>query len=123
MAAAAAWNFWRATRPVTIAGRAPSASICGPAAGAALPPATRAATGCLLGCRPPGDARGDNDKKFGPATFWRNGGKGVWRNKSWPGARPLFGLDRLAARPDAIVLLAEGEKAAASVEDGPLADI
>src|SRR5262245_49394141 len=35
--------------------------------------------------------------------------------------RPLFGLDRLAAHPDAIVLLIEGEKAANAVERGPLA--
>jgi hypothetical protein len=62
------------------------------------------------------------EKEIRPSTFWRNGiGKGSWKLQTWPGKRPLFGLDRLAARPDAIVLLAEGEKAAASVDDGPLA--
>lgn len=38
-------------------------------------------------------------------------GKMVWRWKSFPAPRPLYGLDRLAkAKPDAPVLLAEGEK-------------
>jgi hypothetical protein len=69
------------------------------------------------------DARNGTDKEFRPATFWRNGtGEGTWRIKAWPSKRPLFGLDRLAAHPDAIVLLTEGEKAAAAVESGPLAD-
>ena len=30
----------------------------------------------------------------------------------WPAPRPLYGLDRLAAAPEAVVLLAEGEKSA-----------
>ncbi len=34
---------------------------------------------------------------------------------------PLFGLDRLAAHPDAMVLLTEGEKAAEAIERGPSA--
>jgi hypothetical protein len=81
------------------------------------------ADGQLLGYVLRWDARDEVDKEFRPATFWRNEvGKGIWRNRIWPGARPLFGLDRLAARPAAIVLLAEGEKAADAIEDGPLAD-
>ena len=41
-------------------------------------------------------------------------GSGVqkWRCKAIPSGRPLYGLDRLAARPNAPVLVAEGEKAA-----------
>lgn len=35
-----------------------------------------------------------------------------WQRKAPPEPRPLYGLDRLAARPDAPVLLCEGEKAA-----------
>ena len=35
-----------------------------------------------------------------------------WRSKGFPDPRPLFGLDRLAARPDALVIIVEGEKAA-----------
>ncbi len=35
-----------------------------------------------------------------------------WHCKAPPTPRPLYGLDRLAARPDAPVLLCEGEKAA-----------
>jgi hypothetical protein len=67
---------------------------------------------------------GDGDQKeIRPATFWKNGkGKGAWACRSWPGARPLFGLDRLASKPDAIVLLVEGEKAAEAVERGPFAE-
>jgi putative DNA primase/helicase len=36
----------------------------------------------------------------------------AWRWKAPPAPRPLYGLDRLRARPDAGVLIAEGEKAA-----------
>jgi hypothetical protein len=53
-------------------------------------------------------------KEFRPLTLWRHTGTGArnWRWKSWAAPRPLYGLDRLAARPEAPVLLAEGEKAA-----------
>lgn len=39
-------------------------------------------------------------------------GPGGWRWKAPPSPRPLYGLDRLAARPGAPVLVVEGEKAA-----------
>lgn len=39
-------------------------------------------------------------------------GKREWHWLSFPKPRPLYGLDRLAARPDAVVLLVEGEKCA-----------
>lgn len=48
-------------------------------------------------------------KIFIPLTYWPDG---VWRWEGCPAPRPLYGLDRLAARPQAPVLLAEGEKAA-----------
>jgi DNA primase len=35
-----------------------------------------------------------------------------WQWKAVPAPRPLYGLDQLAASPDAQVLIAEGEKAA-----------
>jgi hypothetical protein len=40
------------------------------------------------------------------------GGQREWRRKGFSGPRPLYGLDRLAARPDAPVLVVEGEKTA-----------
>jgi ABC-type uncharacterized transport system permease subunit len=46
-------------------------------------------------------------KQFIPLTFWADG----WKAKAPPEPRPLYGLDRLAARPAAPVLLCEGEKA------------
>jgi putative DNA primase/helicase len=83
----------------------------------------RAADGGLLGYVLRWDARDGRRKEFWPATYWRDANnKGSWRFKAWPSPRPLFGLDRLAAYPDAIVLLTEGEKAAEAVEHGPLAD-
>lgn len=55
----------------------------------------------------------DGSKEFTPLTFWQHPKKGqAWRFKSWPPPRPLYGLDRLAARPEAPVVICEGEKAA-----------
>lgn len=53
-------------------------------------------------------------KQFRPLTCWRSikGGKPVWRWEAWPAPRPLYGLDRLAAKPSAMVVICEGEKAA-----------
>lgn len=52
-------------------------------------------------------------KSFRPLTFCEEpGGRREWRCKGFPEPRPLYGLDRLAARPDAPVLVVEGEKAA-----------
>ena len=52
-------------------------------------------------------------KKILPATFCEGPtGARQWRWKQFPSPRPLYGLDRLAARPDAMVLIVEGEKAA-----------
>jgi putative DNA primase/helicase len=39
-----------------------------------------------------------------------------WRWQGLPRPRPLYGLDRLAGRPDAPVIVCEGEKAADSAE-------
>ena len=40
------------------------------------------------------------------------GGKLEWRWERWPPKRPLYGLQRLAERPCAAVVVCEGEKAA-----------
>jgi putative DNA primase/helicase len=53
-------------------------------------------------------------KIFQPQTFGRRStdAKPEWRWKGWSGKRPLYGLDRLAERPNAPVVVTEGEKAA-----------
>jgi len=59
------------------------------------------------------DARGADERKtFFPLTFWEHtSGRREWRFKAPPAPRSLYGLDILAARPEAPVLLTEGEKA------------
>jgi putative DNA primase/helicase len=53
-------------------------------------------------------------KQFRPLTLCRAaaGGKLEWRWESWPPKWPLYGLQRLAERPSAPVVICEGEKAA-----------
>jgi uncharacterized protein (DUF927 family) len=60
------------------------------------------------------EAKNPSDKKqFAPLTLWRAaGGNLEWRYKAPPAGRPLYGLDKLVALPDAVVWLVEGEKAA-----------
>lgn len=50
-------------------------------------------------------------KEILPLVFARNAETGAeeWRWMAFPEPRPLYGLDRLAAKPDATVLLVEGE--------------
>lgn len=57
-------------------------------------------------------------KQFRPQVLFRPkaGGQLQWRWESWPTPRPLYGLDRLAAKPDAPVVLTEGEKSADAVD-------
>lgn len=52
------------------------------------------------------------DKTIVPLTFCARGGERAWRWKALPVPRPLYNLDELARRPDAPVLVCEGEKAA-----------
>lgn len=56
--------------------------------------------------------KSDGDKDIVPWTFAQHSVKGVqkWCNKQWPEPRPLYGLEKLDAFPDATVLLVEGEK-------------
>lgn len=51
-------------------------------------------------------------KQFAPLSLWKMpGGRLVWKWKAPSEPRPLLGLDRLAALPDAVVVVTEGEKA------------
>lgn len=53
-------------------------------------------------------------KEVLPLVYARHAITGAqeWRWMAFPEPRPLYGLDRLAAKPDATVLLVEGEKCA-----------
>jgi hypothetical protein len=54
----------------------------------------------------------DGSKNILPLCYGNNGNGPRWHWKALPEPRPLYGLDRLAAMPDAPVLLVEGEKTA-----------
>ena len=77
----------------------------------------RDASGAVLGYVNRFDSP-DGDKQFRPLVLFTPaaGGKPVWRWESWPVPRPLYGLDRLAARPSAPVIICEGEKSAGAAE-------
>lgn len=52
-------------------------------------------------------------KQFFPLTYCENAsGKRAWRWQGLPEPRPLYNLHQLVERPDAIVIVCEGEKAA-----------
>lgn len=58
-------------------------------------------------------ADGAPGKDVLPLTFCDLGsGKRAWRSKGIPDPRPLYKLPELVARPDALVIVTEGEKAA-----------
>lgn len=59
----------------------------------------------------------DGGKDVLPLTLWREGSALRWRFKAAPDPRPLYGLDRLAARPQAAVLVVEGEKTADAAQN------
>eukprot|EP01037_Dinobryon_pediforme_P016102 gene16102-16278_t len=62
----------------------------------------------------------DGSKNIRPLTAWRvRAGNLRWEMEAEPNGikRPLYGLDRLAARPSAPVLIVEGEKAADAAQD------
>ena len=64
--------------------------------------------------------KADGSKDIRPVTLWKYpNGKLGWKLKAEPDGvkRPLYGLDRLARRPDAPVLIVEGEKAADSAAE------
>jgi len=72
----------------------------------------RAATGAVVGYACRFDSA--SGKSFRPLTLWRSvvTGELEWRWESWPPKRPLYGLQDLAERPLAPVVVCEGEKAA-----------
>lgn len=58
------------------------------------------------------DADGAPAKEILPVTYCDLGnGKRDWRSKGMPAPRPLYGLPAIIARPDAVVIICEGEKA------------
>jgi len=60
----------------------------------------------------------DGSKEIRPLTCWQYPGQEpAWRWKAHPAPRPLYGLDRLAAKPGAPVLVVEGEKAADAAQE------
>jgi putative DNA primase/helicase len=69
------------------------------------------AEGCLLGYVQRFD--GPDGKEFRPLTLWRAKADGAvtWKWTSWGTPRPLYGLQGLAERPSAPVVVTEGEKA------------
>ena len=58
--------------------------------------------------------KADGVKEFRPRTWWKNRktGEEKWRWKNVPDPRPLYGLELLAQRPNAPVMVVEGEKCA-----------
>jgi hypothetical protein len=57
--------------------------------------------------------KADGDKVFLPYSCWRdNAGNLAWKCKNVPDPRPLYGLELLARRPNASVIVVEGEKCA-----------
>lgn len=64
--------------------------------------------------------RSDGGKEVLPVVWARDEDTGAteWHWMQWPEPnRPLYGLDRLAAKPDAVVLVVEGEKCADAGHD------
>jgi uncharacterized protein (DUF927 family) len=51
-------------------------------------------------------------KQFAALTLWCKGDHTFWRWKHVPAPRPLYRLDKLAERPEAPVIVCEGEKSA-----------
>lgn len=82
--------------------------------------AYRDQTGALLGyvSRFEYTADGKRAKEYIPQTWRRNINTGEigWQKMGFPEPRALYGLDRLAAKPGAIVILCEGEKKGDAVE-------
>lgn len=58
------------------------------------------------------ESRGRKGKNFLPLSFGKLNGRLGWHPRAPAAPRPLYGLDRIAARPGADVVACEGEKAA-----------
>jgi putative DNA primase/helicase len=62
------------------------------------------------------EGRGDKRKQFVPITYGELNGVRGWHKKAPDPPRPLYGLNKLTAMPNARVILCEGEKAADAVQ-------
>lgn len=58
------------------------------------------------------NAAKDGGKADRPFTLWSKGGEYKWRATALEGAYPLYGLRQIVERPNAIVVLCEGQKVA-----------
>lgn len=58
------------------------------------------------------EAKDGERKRFVPLTYGTLKGRKGWHNRAPDASRPLYGLAKLAARPDAPVMVCEGEKSA-----------
>jgi len=54
----------------------------------------------------------DGAKKILPLSWVRSAKGEGWSFRAWPDGRPLYNLDKIAANPQALILVCEGEKAA-----------
>ena len=63
------------------------------------------------------EAKNGRQKSFVPLTFGELDGNRGWHKKAAAAPRPLYRLDSLAARPNAEVVICEGEKAADAAQD------
>jgi putative DNA primase/helicase len=59
----------------------------------------------------------ETGKEVLPLSYGQDEKGPHWKWKGHPDPRPLYGLDRLAARPDSPVIICEGEKAADNAEE------
>lgn len=75
----------------------------------------RAADGSILGYTVRFNTE-DGGKEVLPFFYCTNGTKTEWRWKGPERPKPLYGLDRLAANPNATVILVEGEKTADALQ-------
>ena len=110
-------NGWKAIVPIPDGVRLPDLLVkkCCPS-GYSIRSAWRyrTPTGGVSGFVVRYDEPGTDGKEFKPFTYCESAaGKREWRCRGMPEPRPLFNLDLLAAKPDAPVLVSEGEKSAA----------
>lgn len=106
-------QVWRSTKPVEGCEQPESFAIHG-ARTPSMVWTYRAEDGSVLGyvARYDVEREGKTGKFFLQWTYGTDGGDLRWENRHFSRPRPLYGLDRLTARPTANVIIVEGEKAA-----------
>lgn len=105
---------YRFGKPVTVwIYRDATGAILGAVARYAVPFVSEVIDGVEVYITEDGKSHHKRPKTSRPWT-WRvdKEGKALWRLGAWDRPRPLYKLDDLAARPDAPVMICEGEKAA-----------